>query len=50
MMRRMDEMLRLSLLELVEALRTRRVSPVELMDAVLDRVEATHPALNARAS
>jgi len=36
-----------SLLDLRDRLRRRELSPVELMDAVLDRVDRTHAALNA---
>jgi aspartyl-tRNA(Asn)/glutamyl-tRNA(Gln) amidotransferase subunit A len=36
-----------SLIELRDRLRRRELSPVELASAVLDRVERTHPALNA---
>jgi aspartyl-tRNA(Asn)/glutamyl-tRNA(Gln) amidotransferase subunit A len=43
----MSELLHATLVELCDALRTRRVSPVELMQATLARVEATHGALNA---
>ena len=38
---------RLSLTELLDVLATREASCVELMTATLDRVEATHPKLNA---
>lgn len=37
----------LSLTAAVEAVRTRRVSPVDLMDSVLDRVERVDPRLHA---
>jgi len=43
----MHELLGLSLIELTEALRARRASPVELMQAVLARIDETHPDLNA---
>ena len=43
----MDELLRSSLTELVGRLRLRKASPVELMTAVLDRIDATHADLNA---
>ena len=43
----MNPILELSLVDLVEAVRSRRLSPVELMDAVLERVEQTHDDLNA---
>jgi len=43
----MNELLGLTLIELTERLRARRVSPVELMDAVLARIDATHHDLNA---
>ncbi len=43
----MNEFLRLSLVELTAALREKQLSPVDLMAAVLDRIEATHDALNA---
>jgi len=43
----MEELLRLSLSDLAERLRGGRVSPVELMEAVLARIAATQPTLNA---
>ena len=43
----MDELLSLSLTDLLERLRARSVSPVELMEAVLARIDATHADLNA---
>ena len=43
----MHELLQGTLIDLTEALRARRASPVELMQAVLARIEQTHPALNA---
>jgi len=43
----MNELLGLTLIELTERLRARQVSPVELMDAVLARVDETHHDLNA---
>jgi aspartyl-tRNA(Asn)/glutamyl-tRNA(Gln) amidotransferase subunit A len=43
----MAELLHLTLLELVSALAERRASPVELMQAVLARADATHEQLNA---
>src|SRR5262252_798590 len=43
----MHEMLTLPLTELTAALRARKASPVELMDAVLSRIDQTHGALNA---
>jgi aspartyl-tRNA(Asn)/glutamyl-tRNA(Gln) amidotransferase subunit A len=43
----MHELLGLTLIELTEALRTRQASPVELMHAVLARIDETHPDLNA---
>jgi aspartyl-tRNA(Asn)/glutamyl-tRNA(Gln) amidotransferase subunit A len=43
----MSELLRLSLTELTEQLRARRVSARELLDATLARLDATHGALNA---
>ncbi len=43
----MDERLRFTLVELVEALRARRLSALELMGLVLDRVDETHARLNA---
>ena len=43
----MNELLGLTLIELTERLHARRVSPVELMDAVLARIDATHHDLNA---
>jgi len=42
-----NELLTLSLVELTERLRTRAVSPVELMEIVLARVDETHADLNA---
>ncbi len=41
------ELLSLSLTDLVANLEQKKVSPVELMDAVLDRIDATHADLNA---
>ncbi len=38
---------RLSLIELLDLLSARELSCVELMNATLDRIEATHPKLNA---
>jgi len=43
----MDDVHRLTLIELVKALSTRKLSPVTLMDAVLDRIDTTHADLNA---
>lgn len=43
----MNELLAASLTDQTEALRARRTSPVELMQVVLDRIDATHSALNA---
>lgn len=43
----MDGVLRLSLVELVSRIHQRKISPVELMHATIDRVEATHDDLNA---
>ena len=43
----MNELLSLSLVDLVDRLSTRKASPVELMDAVLARIDDTHAALNA---
>lgn len=43
----MNELLSLSLTDLIERLRTRAVSPVELMTATLDRIAGTHAELNA---
>jgi aspartyl-tRNA(Asn)/glutamyl-tRNA(Gln) amidotransferase subunit A len=42
-----NELLSLSLVELTERLRARQASPVELMEAVLSRIDATHADLNA---
>jgi aspartyl-tRNA(Asn)/glutamyl-tRNA(Gln) amidotransferase subunit A len=42
-----DHPLRLTLTELTEALRAKRISPVELMEAVLERIDATHERLGA---
>ena len=43
----MDDMLKLSLVELVSEIRNREISPVELMKAAIERVEETHADLNA---
>jgi len=43
----MHDLLRLTLTELTDTLRARKASPVELMDAVLARIDATNPDLNA---
>jgi Asp-tRNA(Asn)/Glu-tRNA(Gln) amidotransferase A subunit family amidase len=43
----MTELLQGTLIELTEALRARRVSPVELMEAVFARIDQTNPDLNA---
>ena len=43
----MHELLSLSLTELTERIRARAASPVELMQAVLDRIDETHADLNA---
>jgi aspartyl-tRNA(Asn)/glutamyl-tRNA(Gln) amidotransferase subunit A len=43
----MNELLGLTLIELTERLRARQVSPVEVMDAVLARIDETHHDLNA---
>jgi Asp-tRNA(Asn)/Glu-tRNA(Gln) amidotransferase A subunit family amidase len=43
----MDELLTSSLTDLTAALRERRASPVELMTAVLARIDAVNPSLNA---
>lgn len=43
----MNELLSLPLIELAQQLRARQASAVELMTAVLDRVDETHAALNA---
>ena len=43
----MDSMLRLSLVELVSEIRNRKISPVELMEAVIERMDETHVDLNA---
>ncbi|MFQ5665759.1 MAG: amidase [Candidatus Binatia bacterium] len=43
----MNDLLGLTLVELSQALRARTASPLELLDAVLARTEATHPDLNA---
>ncbi|MFJ9939608.1 amidase [Streptomyces erythrochromogenes] len=40
----------LTVAEAAEAMRTRRVSPVELVDSVLERIEAVQPRLGAYAS
>jgi len=43
----MDDVLQLTLTELTERLRARRVSPVEVMEATLARIDATNADLNA---
>jgi Asp-tRNA(Asn)/Glu-tRNA(Gln) amidotransferase A subunit family amidase len=43
----MDDILTLSLTELTAQMRARKVSPVELMGEVLDRIDATNDDLNA---
>ena len=43
----MNELLALTLVELTEAIRNRKASPVELMESVLSRIEETNPELNA---
>jgi len=43
----MSELSTLSLIELKQRLHTRRLSPVELMEAVLARIDETHADLNA---
>jgi len=43
----MHELLLLSLTELTARLRARRASPVELMQAVLERIDVANPELNA---
>ena len=43
----MTELLSLSLVELTERIQSRAVSPVELMQAVLARIDETHADLNA---
>ncbi|HVM95840.1 MAG TPA: amidase [Candidatus Acidoferrales bacterium] len=43
----MEDIARLTLIELTQALRDRRLSAVELMTDTLGRIEATHKALNA---
>jgi aspartyl-tRNA(Asn)/glutamyl-tRNA(Gln) amidotransferase subunit A len=43
----LSPLLEMTLIELSDALRERRTSPVELMEAVFDRVEETHEDLNA---
>lgn len=43
----MNELLGLSLIDLTDKIRTRAASPVELMEAVLSRIEETHGDLNA---
>jgi Asp-tRNA(Asn)/Glu-tRNA(Gln) amidotransferase A subunit family amidase len=47
MMAAMRELLELTLVELTAALRARRASAVELVEAVLERIEETHDDLNA---
>jgi aspartyl-tRNA(Asn)/glutamyl-tRNA(Gln) amidotransferase subunit A len=43
----MNELLTLTLIELTEAIKTRKTSPVEVMEAVLARIDETNPDLNA---
>jgi len=43
----MDDILELTLVELVTAIASRRISPVELMRIVMERVDETHGDLNA---
>src|SRR5512139_2477637 len=43
----MNELLGMTLMELTQALRARKASPLELMRATLARVDATHADLNA---
>lgn len=43
----MNELLGLSLTDLTKKIRTRAASPVELMEAVLSRIDETHEDLNA---
>ena len=43
----MHELLQLTLVELTETLRRKQASPVELMKAVIARVDETHETLNA---
>ena len=42
-----DEMCFLSAVELRDALRARELSPVDVVDAVLDRIDRVNPAINA---
>ncbi|RMF89984.1 MAG: amidase [Nitrospinota bacterium] len=42
-----EELCYLSAIDLAEAIRTRKVSPVEVVDAVLDRIDRLNPRLNA---
>lgn len=46
----MHELLKLTLIELTGALRAKRASPVELMEAVIASADATHETLNALVS
>jgi aspartyl-tRNA(Asn)/glutamyl-tRNA(Gln) amidotransferase subunit A len=43
----MEDLLKRTLVELVDALRARKVSALELMDATLARIDAANPKLNA---
>ncbi len=43
----MDEMLKLSLIELIAEIQNRKISPVELMQAVVSRIEEANADLNA---
>ena len=43
----MEELLKMTLIQLTETLRARKASPVELMQAVLQRIDETNPDLNA---
>ncbi|MBT4098904.1 MAG: amidase [Gemmatimonadetes bacterium] len=42
-----DELAYMSATELAERIRNRQLSPVEIVDAVIERIEARNPALNA---
>jgi len=43
----MTDLLKLSLIELIETIQSRKASPVELMETVLERIEETNPKINS---
>ena len=42
-----DDLCYISALEAIAGFKARKLSPVELMTAVIDRAEAVHPVVNA---